>query len=121
MSKVQVVRYFRILFAAGFVVGGANHFRDPELYLPLMPDYLPLHRELIFLSGACEILLGALILVPRFRRISAIGLIVLLIAVFPANIHMATHPEVYPEVSSLLRWGRLPLQAVLIAWVWWVS
>ncbi len=121
MSGRALRNFFRILLAALFVFAGSYHFYNPALYRPLMPEYLPRHDELIFISGVFEVTLGLLVLIPRYRRFAGLGLIALLLAVFPANVHMATHPEVYPDVSSFLRWARLPLQAVLIGWVWWVT
>ena len=108
----------KYLMAAFYVLAGANHFLNPALYLKIMPPYLPWHRALVEVSGACEIALGVLLLVPRFTRWAAWGLIALLIAVFPANLHMALHPELYPEIPAAALWARLPLQAFLIAWAY---
>ncbi len=87
------MRYFKpfMLWLLGlfFVAGGANHFRDPDFYVKIMPPYLPWHLELVYLSGVAEFLLGFLVLIPKCRSLAAWGLIALLIAVFPANIHMA--------------------------------
>lgn len=86
-----------------------------------MPPYLPWHLELVYLSGLLEILLGAMLLIPRYTTLSAWGLIALLIAVFPANIHMALNSDQYPSMSPLVLWLRLPLQGVLIAWAYWFT
>ena len=104
-----------------FIVAGANHFRDPKFYVPMMPPYLPWHRELIYLSGACEIVLGGLLLVPRYSPYAAWGLIALLVAVFPANLHMALHPADFPKFSETGLWLRLPVQGLLIAWAYWFT
>ena len=104
-----------------FVAAGANHFRVPDIYVHIMPPYLPWHRELVLLSGACEIVLGGLLLVPRYSHYAAWGLIALLVAVFPANLYMAMNPDLYPRISPVALWGRLPLQAVLIAWAYWFT
>lgn len=106
-----------------FIAAGAMHFVKPEPYLTMMPPYLPAPLTLIHLSGAAEILGGVGVLLPRFRRAAGIGLILLLVAVFPANIHMALHPETtfaagYP---AWLPWLRLPLQAVLMHIVWRIA
>src|SRR5215217_5893836 len=113
-----LVMLFNIGFAAIFVFSGVNHFARPELYLQIMPPFLPLQRELVYLSGLFEILFGVLLLIPRTSRLAAWGLIALLVAVFPANIFMAMNPELYPELYPFLLWMRLPLQGVLIAWAW---
>ena len=108
----------KYLMAAFYVLAGVNHFLNPAVYLKIMPPYLPWHRFFVGVSGVCEIALGLLLLVPRYTRWAAWGLIALLIAVFPANLHMAVHPELYPEIPAAALWARLPLQAVLIAWAW---
>ena len=109
------------LFGLMFIAAGANHFRDPAFYLPMMPPYLPWPWELIAVSGACEIVLGGLLLIPRYSRYAAWGLIVLLIAVFPANVQMALNPDLYPQFSPVAIWSRLPVQGLLIAWAYWFT
>ena len=104
--------------AAFYVLAGVNHFLHPAPYLKIMPPYLPWHRFLVDFSGICEIALGLLLLVPRSSRWAAWGLIALLIAVFPANVHMAIHPELFPSIPAAALWARLPFQAVLIAWAY---
>lgn len=111
----------KYLLAILFVLAGVNHFLNPEFYLKMMPPYLPWHLFLVYLSGVFEIVLGALLLIPRFTRIAVWGIIMLLIAVFPANIHMAVNPQLYPDISPLALWIRLPFQLVLIAWAYWFT
>ena len=111
----------RILFALFFVLGGVNHFRNPAFYVRMMPPYLPLHRELVYLSGIAEVVLGILLLIPRTSVMAAWGLIALLLAVFPANIQMALHPDTFPTLSPTVLWLRLPLQGALIAWAYWLT
>jgi uncharacterized membrane protein len=76
---------------------------------------------LVYLSGAFEIVLGAALLVPRCRRMAAWGLIALLVAVFPANIHMAVNPELFPAYRPVMLWARLPLQMVFVIWAYWYT
>ena len=109
----------RFVLAALFVVAGANHFLNAPFYLSLMPPYLPWHRALVALSGATEMALGALLLAPRWSARAAWGLMALLIAVFPANLHMALNPQSYPWAPAAALWLRLPLQGVLLAWAYW--
>jgi uncharacterized membrane protein len=73
---------------------------------------------LIYLSGFFQIVLGVLLVVPKFTPRAAWGIIGLLIAVFPANIYMAMNTELFPEINPLLIWLRLPLQFVIIAWAY---
>ena len=110
-----------ILLAVFFTVAGAYHFISPQTYLPLMPEYLPWHLGLIYLSGAAEMLGGIGIGFPKWRRLAGWGLIALLVAVFPANVYMlsAQVPLAGKSVPEWIYWLRLPLQAVLIGWVYW--
>jgi uncharacterized membrane protein len=114
-------RVMLLVMGVFYVVAGLAHFMRPDFYLPMMPPWLPAHRELIFLSGVAEVLLGVAVLVPRLRRIAGWGIIALLIAIFPANLHIALHDvPVFgaTQGAGIWNWVRLPLQAVLIAWAW---
>lgn len=111
----------RHLLGALFILAGLNHFLQPRFYLAIMPDYLPAHGTLVAASGYAEIGLGGLVFAPRARQLTRWGLIALLIAVFPANLHMALHPERFPRIPPLLLWLRLPLQVLIIIWVWWAT
>jgi uncharacterized membrane protein len=89
-----------------------------------MPPWLPAHRLLIDLSGLAEIACGVGVLVPGTRRVAAWGTIALLIAVFPANIHVALHDIPIggaSEGAGSLNYLRLAFQPVLIAWAWWYT
>jgi uncharacterized membrane protein len=110
----------RWLFALLFIAAGANHFRRPAFYERTIPPALPFPSLLVVVSGIAEIALGGLLLVPRTRRLAAWGIIALLIAVFPANIQMATQPEQFPQFSRAALLVRLPLQLVLIGWAWFI-
>ena len=111
----------RVAFGLLFMLAGANHFLNQDFYVSMMPPYLPWHRELVIFSGIAEAILGATLLVSRWSPWAAWGLLALLIAVFPANIHMALHPEQYPWASPLVLWLRLPLQFVLMGWAFWYT
>lgn len=111
----------RVLMSILFMLAGINHFRSPQMYRAIMPPYLPWHTQLVALSGAAELGLGALALVPQWRRQAGWGLIALLVAVFPANLHMALHSDHYPQIPAWLLWCRLPLQVLLIASVRWCT
>ena len=111
----------RRLLGALFMVAGLNHFLQPRFYQAMMPDYLPAHAELVVASGYAELALGALAFIPRLRVVTRWGLLALLIAVFPANLYMALHPERYPAIPAALLWLRLPLHPALMLWVWWAT
>jgi uncharacterized membrane protein len=108
------------LFGPFFIVAGTLHFVVPRFYVRIMPPWLPAHRELVAASGVAEIAGGLLLMSarPRVRRAGGRLSIATLIAVFPANVHMAVNHGDFPEVPggrpTLL--ARLPLQAVCIAW-----
>jgi len=119
MSNTKTV--MKYLLAFFFVAAGINHFIHPDMYRRIMPPYLPWPLFLQYLAGFFEILLGLLVLIPRYSRMAAWGLIGLLIAVFPANIHMALNSENYPEFSPRAYWIRLPIQLVIILWAWWYT
>ena len=108
-----------VLLALFFVAAGINHFVHPAFYVRIVPPWLPAHALLVQVSGIFEILGGIGVLLPATRRFSGIGLIALLVAVFPANLQMALHPELYADITGApALYIRLPLQLVLIAWVW---
>lgn len=115
----------RAAVAAGFffIVAGALHFLMPQTYLKMMPPALPYPLFLVYLSGACEMLGGAGLLIPPTRRAAAWGLILLLLAVLPANVHVAM-ADVPLEALPYPRWYfwlRTPFQAVYLAWVAWAG
>ena len=97
---------------------GVKHFIDPEWFLYIIPPYLKfIGLELVYISGVFEILLGTLLLFPKYRKISAYGIILLLIFVYPANIYLAFNkePQQLIGISAFMAsWVRLPIQFVLI-------
>ena len=97
MQRIKLI--LKYLLAAFFVLAGLNHFIKPDFYLKIMPPYLPWHLLLVYLSGVVEIVLGLLLLLPKFTRAAAWGLIALLVAVFPANIHMAFNQELTRSIT----------------------
>ena len=101
---------------AFFLAAGTLHFTHRRHYQAIVPDYLPAHRELVWVSGVAEILGGLASQHPRTRRSAGWWLAATLVAVFPANLHMAVHAERYPRFPPALLYARLPLQAVLAAW-----
>jgi uncharacterized membrane protein len=103
MQKHTPVSYF---LGALFIAADINHFWHTPVY---------------DLSGVAEIGLGALMLFSRWQVLAGWGLIALSVAVFPANVHMALHPELFTQFSPTGLWRRLPLQAVVIAWAYWYT
>ena len=127
--RARLARFKRpLLYVMGplYVVAGVLHFVAPELYVQIIPPMLPAPLALVYLSGVAEIAVGIGVLIPRTRRYAAWATIALLIAIFPANVYMATSMIVVDGIggsdpSPLIRWGRLPLQGVLILWAYWYT
>lgn len=108
----------RWLLAVFFVAAGINHFLNPGLYLSMMPPWLPQPELLNQISGAAEIAGGMGVLIPALRRWAAWGLIALLVAIFPANLHIAMNGWSGVDIAPWILWARLPVQLVFIAWVY---
>lgn len=111
-----------------YVIAGVMHFVVPDLYVQIVPPLLPFRLALVYASGFAEVALGVGLLFERTRRLAAWGIIALLVAIFPANVYMATSdvviqgaPEGIGDPSEAARWGRLPFQAVFILWAWWYT
>jgi uncharacterized membrane protein len=107
-----------------YIFAGTMHFVRPDGYLSMMPPYLPWHLGSIYLSGLAEVLVGVGVLVPSTRRMAAWATILLLIVIFPANVHIALYnvPVLGAEEGAgLFNWIRLPFQGVLILWAWWYT
>ncbi len=113
----------RWIIAVLFLFTGFSHFLKPDLFLKIVPPMLSFPLALVYISGFLE-LTGAMgLLIPRFRKIAAYGLVALLVAVLPANIYMAMAHIPFGNFMDqpLYHWIRIPFQGVLIAWVLWVS
>jgi len=118
-----------LLYVMGplYVVAGMLHFVVPELYVQIVPPIFPAALALVYLSGLWEVAVGIGLLIPRTRRYAAWATVALLVAIFPANVYMATSGVVIEglpgggDPSALVRWGRLPLQGVLIVWALWYT
>ncbi len=102
-----------------FLIAGALHFVFPKVYRRIMPPYVPAPEAMVYASGVAEMAGGAGLMIRRSRRWAGWWLIATLIAVFPANLHMALHPEAFQDVPGGPRalWARLPVQGVFVAWV----
>ncbi len=122
MSRSKTVLLY--LMAAFYIFGGYNHLANPEFYLAIMPPNLPEPELLNVVSGLAEIVLGVFLLDPRTRSLAAWGIIALLVAVFPANVYVATANVGADGAGTgvgVANWIRLPFQIVFIAWAWWYT
>lgn len=113
----------RGILAVSMVVAGTLHFIQPEPFIRIVPDVLPAPDLLVYTSGVIEIFLGIGLLVPSIRRYAAWGLVVLFIAVYPANLNMAINGIQIEGIPNTWWFQaiRLPFQFVLIAWAYWFT
>jgi len=121
--KVIIAKYILIIISSIFyVLVGIKHFIDPSFFLAIVPPYLPYHLELVYISGIFEILFGVMILFPKYRYWGSVGLILLLIAVFPANIYLFQSVEAQKAIGAtqeIATW-RLPVQGIFILVAYWI-
>lgn len=110
--------WHQYLMATVYILAGLNHFRNPKLYTRIIPNYLPNPSLLNKLSGLAEVVLGIGLLFPQVSKLSAWGIIILLIAVFPANVYMYQNEKAGLGLPKWIRLVRLPLQLVLLYWAY---
>lgn len=115
-ERVKKVSLYVLSFS--FVMAGFNHFKNPDFYLRMMPSYLPAPETLNLIAGAAEMLLGMMLIRPEVRSLAAWGLILFLVAVLPAHVHMLSVGGSAYGVPDFLLWLRLPLQFLLMSWVY---
>lgn len=106
------------LMAFLYIVAGINHFRSPGIYLKIIPSYFSNPKLLNILSGAAEIILGFLLIIPFLSHFAAWGIIALLIAVFPANLFMYQNKKASFGLPKWILLLRMPLQLLLILWAY---
>ncbi|MBS0618906.1 MAG: DoxX-like family protein [Spirochaetes bacterium] len=117
MMEIKVISLYAM--AAFYAGAGLMHFIIPRFFMRIMPPYIPWHRAVVIMSGLAEIGLAVLLVVPRYSSWSAWGIIILLIAVFPANLYHFTSGGAGMRIPQWALAVRLPLQLVLVAWAWW--
>ena len=123
MFHKKAKTFLRWCIAAFFISVGVHHFIDPAPYLAIVPPYLTQPLLLVHISGLFEVLGGAGLCLATTRKVAAWGLIALLVAVYPANIHMLVNEVYLPDMprEKWLLWIRMPLQFVLAAAVLWTG
>ena len=122
MKKIKKITI--IIMALFYIWVGIKHFIDPAWFVQIMPPYLPFHFEAVYLSGFFEILFGIMLLFMKTRYYAAWGLILLLIAVYPANIYLAFNkaPQEALQISAFAAsWVRLPIQFIFLGLAYWHS
>ncbi len=117
---IRFARYagLAVVFA-WFFFGGVSHFTKVDFFMAIMPPYVPYPLAAVYVSGVFEVLLAIGILVPLTREWSGNLLILLTLAVTPANVYMWQHPELFPGVSPTLLSIRLVVQVLLLLLIWW--
>ena len=109
----------RRLLGAFFIAAGVNHFVNPRAYRAIVPPGLAHDAaRVVTISGVAEIAGGVGVLLEPTRRASGIGLIVLLGAIFPANLYMAREPQRFERIPRWALYARLPLQPLMMWWAW---
>ena len=118
-SKIKTLSI--IIMTLFYIMAGTNHFINPDWYVRIVPPILPFKTAIVYISGILEIILGSLLIFPKTRFIAGWGLIILLLAVYPANIYVALTNGEAMDITPLIAWGRLPFQFVLIGLAYWHS
>lgn len=113
--------WHQYIFATIFILAGLNHFRVPRLYAKIIPSYLPYPNALNLLAGFFEVVFGIMLLIPALSNYAAMGIMALLVAVFPSNIFMYTDKKASLGLSKNLLLLRLPLQILLIIWAYFYT
>lgn len=121
MARTKAKTLLTILLTLFFVTIGILHFTHPQVFVKSVPPYVPMPLEMVYVSGVFEIIGGIGVSIPAVRKWAGYGLLALLVAVYPANIHMALNPEQFPTIPPVVLWGRLPFQALFMAWVWYCA
>ena len=119
--KFKIKTLSIILMALFYIMAGTNHFINPDWYVRIVPPIFPFKTAIVYISGILEIILGSLLIFPKTRFIAGWGLIILLVAVYPANIYVALTNGEAMDITPLIAWGRLPFQFVLIGLAYWHS
>jgi len=116
------IKYFSLIVMGVFYISiGVSHFTIPIWYVKIVPPYLPYKLELVYISGLFEILFGGMLFFNKTRFLAGWGLILLLIAVYPANIYLAQTNGAAMNTTPLIAWGRLPVQFIFIGLAYWHS
>ena len=116
------IKYLSLIVMGVFYISiGISHFTSPIWYVQIVPPYLPYKLELVYISGLFEILFGGMLFFKKTRFLAGWGLILLLIAVYPANIYLAQTNGAAINTTPLIAWGRLPVQFIFIGLAYWHS
>ena len=119
ISKIKTISI--IIMSLFYIGAGINHFINPDWFVRIVPPILPFKITIVYISGIFEVILGSLLIFPKTRFIAGWGLILLLLAVYPANIYVALTNGKAMDTSPMIAWTRLPFQFVFIGLAYWHS
>jgi uncharacterized membrane protein len=112
-------KFFLYLLSVFYIIAGLNHFINIPFYIKMIPGYLPWPLFLVYLSGLAETALGILVLSRKFRKISCVIIILMLIAFMPVHIYLIQLAEKTGEIPLYIAWIRLPFQVLFVYWAWY--
>ena len=119
ISKIKTISI--IIMTLFYIGAGINHFINPDWFVRIVPPILPFKITIVYISGIFEVILGCLLIFPKTRFIAGWGLILLLLAVYPANIYVALTNGKAMDTTPMIAWARLPFQFVFIGLAYWHS
>ena len=119
ISKLKTISI--IIMSLFYIGAGINHFINPDWFVRIVPPILPFKITIVYISGIFEVILGFLLIFPKTRFIAGWGLILLLLAVYPANIYVALTNGKAMDTTPMIAWARLPFQFVFIGLAYWHS
>lgn len=114
----MILPWHLYVMAVLYILAGLNHFRSPKMYIKIIPPLFPSPKTLNILAGLAEIILGILLCIPKTSGYAALGIMILLVAIFPANVYMYINDNVSLGLSKNIRLIRLPLQIALLYWAY---
>ncbi|MBI9040978.1 DoxX family membrane protein [Lutibacter sp.] len=116
-NSLKIWTILKFVIAIFMIYAGAQHFIKPTFFMPFVPDFLPLKTSIIYISGAVEILLGAMLFLKKYSKFGALGIIILLIVFLPIHIWdvFSQTPAIGSKQAAFIR---LPIQFILIYIVW---
>ena len=119
---IKYVRYIGLVIVfLWFFVGGIAHFTSTDFFVAIVPPWVPFPLEVVYVSGVFEVVLALLLGLPVTRTFAGSGLVLLTIAVTPANLHMWLNPDQFPETSETALFARLLVQVFLLLLIWWTT
>ncbi|UPS91770.1 MauE/DoxX family redox-associated membrane protein [Bizionia sp. M204] len=107
------------LMAGMYILAGVMHFVKPNIYMRIMPRYLPNHKILVYISGLAEIIFGLALCLPGTRSFAIYGIIAMLIVFLLVHFYMLSSQKASAGIPKWILVLRIPLQFGLMYWAWW--